>query len=145
MTPVRVQTFCSGWKNNEYLFEVDETLHVDTTKDTPYVTRTATWEELATTIRKRFTVAEAVMPGGETLKDTQPAIYWTGWAAHVHNHNSEFLRMLVEYPEPRNSKTQADLLYEFAEEVQQVFFSEQRELNQRSGILRKILSNTGKK
>ncbi|QRW23744.1 Helicase conserved C-terminal domain [Rhizoctonia solani] len=141
---VYTQTFCNGWSNNSYHFEVDETLVVDVASDAPYITRSATAEELCQIMKNRFTVASAPLSTGQTLKDTQPALYWTGWAAHVSDRNPEFLRLLIEYPAAATNNCQPDLLREIADEAKKVFLSEQELLDGRSGILRKLLVDTGK-
>ncbi|KAB5588446.1 ATP-dependent DNA helicase tlh1 [Ceratobasidium theobromae] len=128
--PCTIQTFCSGYSDNRHAFEVDPALMPNQDLEQPFVTHDAVAEDMMRAFVKDFKPAEQPHTSGDSLKDTQPFLYFTRWHSHTTPHSPEFLIPLAAFPES------GEIYHTLAEKAVELFRDEQLNLEGRSEILR---------
>lgn len=93
---VDVQSFCSTY-NDKHYFEVSKDLAKVPETD-EYSLLEASPHDLLESYIENWSPALPVPTLGESLKDTQPFLFFTNWASHTSGHDPKFLCSLVEMP-----------------------------------------------
>ncbi|KAG9084845.1 hypothetical protein FRC06_003869, partial [Ceratobasidium sp. 370] len=146
--PAKLQTFCSGYKNNALYFEVFPEMAVHGLDDDPddpnaldeLITRNANAHDLTKALLEGYRPVHhpATAAGdGRSLKDTHPTLYWTGWAAHAADRD---LDMLVELAKPAEP---GDPLHRIVLAARKAFNRDQKSLNDLSEPVRLALKDDG--
>ncbi|KAB5587752.1 hypothetical protein CTheo_8807 [Ceratobasidium theobromae] len=125
-----IQTFCSEYSDNRHAFEVNPALLPNPNPEQPFATHDADAEAIMRAFLRDYRPAEQPSASGTSLKDTQPFLYFSRWAAHVAPHKPEFLIPLAAYPE------EIDLCRELADSAVELFTEEQARLEVLSEIMR---------
>ncbi|KAB5588481.1 ATP-dependent DNA helicase tlh1 [Ceratobasidium theobromae] len=133
-----VQTFCSGYSDNRHAFEVNSSLLPTHDPEQAFVTTDAEAEDIMRVFLRDFKPAQRPVSSGDSLKDTQPFLYFTRWAAHVTPYKPDFLIPLAAYPED------GDFYRELADAAVELFKEEQSLLDGRSEVIRTKLMREDK-